>query len=386
MLKLITICLGTVFLMYLSGIYYPTEVQRTGHISRSAQKPRTDIFMAITIFWLTCFMFLRTWYNDTGNYIKFWNQAPPVDQFISEGGLTDITGNPLSYLWEAFAHQYIPNYHVYFSLPAVLVCIASIRLIKRYSISPGFSVLIFFCIGTYVLYMAAMKQCFAMFFLLLSVPYAEERKYSKFFLLVFVAMLFHTHAFMFALAPLLFEKPWGKITWMGLLVVAFMMATYDVTLGAFMRFAQSLGILVADIEVFDNEQVHPLRVVVYWIPSILALLFRKHLFDDSSRIENLFVNLNTVCACILTVGLVQAANLFGRMAGYFEFAFAISLPWMLNKIFTKQSMPFVYLGVGGLYFGYFLYEFGISKGFGSPGGYRAITLLQFFEELWRLIV
>ncbi len=65
MLKLVTICLGTAFLMYLSGIYYPTEVQRTGHISRSAQRPGTDIFMAVAIFWLTCFMFLRTSYNDS---------------------------------------------------------------------------------------------------------------------------------------------------------------------------------------------------------------------------------------------------------------------------------------------------------------------------------
>ena len=39
----------------------------------------------------------------------------------------------------------------------------------------GFSLLIFFSVGTYVMYMAAMKQCFAMFFLLLSIPYCQLR-------------------------------------------------------------------------------------------------------------------------------------------------------------------------------------------------------------------
>ena len=75
------------------------------------------------------------------------------------------------------------------------------------------------------MYMAAMKQCFAMFFLLLSIPYAEEKKYLRFYALVAISIFFHTHAFMFAILPLLFSKPWGKTTWIGLAAVMFAMAT-----------------------------------------------------------------------------------------------------------------------------------------------------------------
>ncbi len=380
MLKLITICLGTVFLMYLSGIYYPTEVQRTGHISRSARKPRTDIFMAIAIFWLTCFMFLRTNYNDTYNYILYWSLSETVEEFLNAGGLLDYTGNPFFRFWEVYSHEYIGNYHVYFFPSALLISIASVKLIRHYSVNPAVSILIYFSVGTYVLYMAAMKQALAMAILLASIPYAEKKQYVRFCLLVCLAVLFHTHAFMFAIVPFLFEKPWGKITWLGLCIVAIMMATYDYTLGVFMEFAESIGILVADIEVFDGHAIHPLRIVVYWIPSIIALLFRRRLFSDSSRIENFFINMCSVSACILTVGLVQAANLFARMAGYFEIAFAIALPWMMQKLFNKRSVPIVYAGVAALYFVYFLYEFGVSKSFGQQ--YSSITLWQFFRELF----
>ena len=71
-------------------------------------------------------------------------------------------------------------------------------------------IVVFFSIGTYILYVAALKQCMAMFFLLVALPYAIDKKYIRFYLLVVVAVLFHTHAFMFAIVPLLLEKPWTK--------------------------------------------------------------------------------------------------------------------------------------------------------------------------------
>ena len=227
---------------------------------------------------------------------------------------------------------------------------------------------------------AALKQCLAMFFLLLSLPYAIEKKYVRFYLLVLVAIMFHTHSFMFAIVPLLLEKPWGKNIWFLLGATVFAMLTYDSTLGAFMEYAQSLGALVAEEEVFDGHQINILRVLVYWIPALFALIFRQRLFSDSSRTENLFVNLSIVSAFILTLGLVQAANLFARMAGYFEIATIIALPWMIEKLFTKRSVQLVAGIASVLYFGYFCYEFIMSKNFDAE--YSAITLWQFIQSLF----
>ena len=325
--------------MYLSQVYYPVSGRLD---SRQTDRQyfmfrRSDMFMVIVIVWLTCFSFLRTSYNDTGNYIFFWETAESTRDFLSSGGLLDLTGNPLSLLWQSVSHNIAENYHVYFFLPAFLSSFAVVKLLKRYSVSPAYSMLIFFSIGTYVMYMAALKQCFAMFFLLLSIPYAEERKYVRFYVLVVVAILFHTHAFMFAILPLLFNKPWGKVTWIGLGAALFAMATYDSTLGAFMEYAQSLGALVDESELFDGYKINFLRVAVYWVPSILALVFRKRLFGNSSRLENLFSNMAIVSSIILMIGLVQGANLYARMAAYFEIATALTLPWMIKKLFAKRS-------------------------------------------------
>lgn len=382
MRQLILLYWGCVFLMYLSQVYYPTSAQLEGPQTgrRHFMLRKADIFMIVVIVWMTCFSFLRTSYNDTWNYIYAWNSSDGVKAFLGSGELLDLTSNPLSNLWREISHDISNNYHIYFFPPALLSSFAAVKLFKRYSVDPAFSMLIFFSLGTYITYVAALKQCFAIFFLLLSIPYAIDRKYIRFYLLVFLAILFHTHAFMFAIVPLLFGKPWGKMSIGFLLAAFFSMATYDATLGAFMEYAQSIGALVAEIEVFDNNSINVLRVVVYWVPAMLALAFRKRLFSNSTRVENLFVNMSMISAFILMIGLVQAANLFARMAAYFEIATAISLPWMIKKLFTKRSVRAVTICAAILYFGYFLYEFGVSKDFGN--NYSAITLWQFVTSLF----
>lgn len=382
MRQLILLYWGCVFLMYLSQVYYPTPAQLEGPQTgrRHFMLRKADIFMIAVIVWMTCFSFLRTSYNDTETYITHFMQSETAADFFARDGLLDWTGNPLSELYRDVVRDATTNYHIYFFFPAFLSSFAVVKLFKRYSVNPAFSLLIFFSIGTYVMYIAALKQCFAIFFLLLALPYAIDRKYVRFYLLVFVAMLFHTHAFMFAIVPLLFGKPWGKTSIGFLLAAFFSMATYDATLGAFMEYAQSIGALVAEIEVFDNNPINILRVIVYWVPALLALAFRKRLFSNSTRTENLFVNMSMVSAFILMIGLVQAANLFARMAAYFEIATAISLPWMIKKLFTKRSARAVTICAAVLYFGYFLYEFGVSKDFGND--YSAISLWQFVTSLF----
>ena len=138
--------------------------------------------------------------------------------------------------------------------------------------------------------MAALKQCLAMFFLLPSLPYAIEKNYVRFYLLVLVAIMFHTHSFMFAIVPLLLEKPWGKNIWFLLDATVFAMLTYNSTLGAFMEYAQS--------KIYRSNFMN---MVLFYPAGLLAasLLTRKW---------------PGWCRCLLT------AVLFGAMSGAIEYA------------------------------------------------------------------
>lgn len=380
---LILLYWGCVFLMYLSQTYYPVEAQLDGSQTgkRHYMLRHADVFMIIVIAWMTCFSFLRTSYNDTANYISdFKYLTGSVDQLLEKINLLKIGSNSLFQLYASIVHTFTKDYHVFFFFPAIFNSISVIKVFKRYSVSPSFSLLVFFSIGTYVIYIAAMKQSIAVAILLLALPYAIDKKYIRYYLLVFVAMLFHTHAFVFLVVPFFFGKPWGKVTWFLLCAVFLSMTTYDLTFGTLMDTALSMGINIVDWELFDGHSINPIRVIVYWIPALLALVFRERLFSDSTRIDNLFANLSIGTALILTIGLRQGANLFARMAAYYEIAVGVTLPWMIKKLFTKQSAKYVTVIAAVLYFLYFLYEFGVSKNFGSD--YTAISLWQFVRSLF----
>lgn len=379
MKSLLALYFGTILLAYLSQKYHPVSETLHKRGSRHFFFARTDVFIVIIIFWLSAVSFLRTGYNDTGNYIAAFRASPSVAEFFSSGDYLDWTGNPLSTLYRDFMRELTDNYHVYFLFPALLSSIAVVKLCKRYSVDFAFSLLIFLSIGTYVTFIAALKQSFAVSILLFSIPYAADKKYVRFYLLVFLAMLFHTHAFMFAILPLLFGKPWRTVTFVLLGATLFAMATYDATLGAFMEYAQMLGANVAEVEVFDGHSINVLRIAVYAIPPLIALIYNKRLFADSTPMENLFVNMSIVSLFILSIGLVEGANLYARMAAYFEVGTAIALPWMLKKSFPQKQTKVITAAASVLYFGYFYYEFAITKGF--EGEYTAITIWQFVKSL-----
>ena len=379
MVKLTAMCLICTLLMNLSGRQKTAGIDHDRHYMYD----RTDKYILIVILWMACFAFLRTGYNDTHAYINGFRNATSVAESAALGKYSKWTNNPLSYMYQDFMGSITDNYHVYFLFPALLQSIAVAKLIRRYSADPALSILIYFSIGTYVLFLAAFKQSMAMTLLMLALPYAEQKRYLRFYLMVAVAVLFHFYAIVFVLVPLMRERPWKTNTWILLGTVLFCLFNYEETLGAVIAQVESMGESISAEEVFDGNSINLLRVLVYWVPAALALIFQRHLFYDSSPTDHLFANISIMAAMILTVGLAQGANLFARMAGYFEIGMAVTLPWMIRRIFEKKSAQLVSIVAAALFFGYFVYEFTVSKDF--SGGYTSITLWQFLGELlgWR---
>lgn len=383
MLKLLFLCLGTAVLMALSQRDNPSQLVHWGPTRHYIRQPG-DVFLWVAILWIAGFAFLRTNYNDTAAYIRGFRDAQSFSQGLASGAYSDWMENPLSSIYRDLMAGITRNYHVYFMLPALIHSIALVKLCKHYSIAPSVSLLLYFCLGTYtMMFLAAFKQGMAMSIVLLALPYAQRKKYVTYVLLVMLATLFHFFAIVYLVVPLLFGKPWGITTWALVAVAVFTLFTYDSTLGILMANVEEMAGNIAEEELFDGNSINVLRVVVYWVPGLLALLFRRHVNYHSTRMDNLFVNLSVLCACILSIGLAEGANLYARMAGYFEIALAISLPYIIRKVFTKESAAVINGIAVVLFLGYFCYEFTFSKNF--AGDYRAISLGRFLLELVGLV-
>ncbi len=380
MLKLLALYFGTIALAALSQHYYPRPALVTGGSDKHFLRARPDIYLLIIIIWLTLFNGLKTSYNDTFNYIReYTGFYTDFDLFFADFGYFSLSGNWLYYMCEMLHKMLFDNLHLWFMTSAALIAYISAVVLKKYSVNFPITLAVFYGIGTYVMYIAAIKQSIAVSICMISVPFLIKKKWLWYYSLVVLAMLFHTHAFMFLVLPLFLEKPFGRVTWISVGAVLLAMLTYNMTLGAFLEFGQRIGANVDAGEVFDGHSINPLRVAVYAVVPIMMFIFRKRLFEDSTTAENLFANMSILSLLILSIGLVEGANLFARMAGYFEWSMAIVLPWCITKIFSKKSQKYIFWFAGILFTLYFLYEFGVSKGFGAQ--YRAITIVEFIESL-----
>lgn len=113
---------------------------------------------------------------------------------------------------------------------------------------------------------------------------------------------------------------------------------------------------------FTGEGVNIFRVLVCNVPLALSFLYRKELFTNSSKAENLAVNLTMLNGAIMFVGLFGTANYFARLANYFLIFQSLSLPWMLKKIGGKDGKMLTILMVLG-FVAYFYYANVINQPF-----------------------
>ena len=377
--KLIILYIGTIFLAYLSQRFYP--VRHDGITEeRHFMHDRTDIFCVAIIIWLTLFNGLKVSYNDTGNYIVFFqNSATTLREHFATSTETGFADNPLYYITQLFSKKIINNYHVWFLITAFFNSWVVVKFLKHYSENFALTFMAFHALGTYLMYLAAIKQSIAIGILLVALPYLFRKKWITYYALVILSILFHTHSFLFLILPLFVSKPWGKLTYICMGITVFAMATYDDTLGAFMEYAQSIGANVAVIEVFDDMTVSPIRVAVYAVIPLISFFFVRHVKAQYDMRSCLFLNMSILSLLILAIGLVNGANLFARMVGYFELGIALSLPWLLNRIFTKESRQFVYIIAFLCFSFYFIYDSYMIKNFNH---YKAISLFEFAKSLF----
>jgi hypothetical protein len=226
-----------------------------------------------------------------------------------------------------------------------------------------------------------MKQTIAMAILLYAVDILIERKYMRFYALVFLAVLFHTYAIAFVILPLFTVKPWTGRAFALLFAVYFVMQNFDSVLQSFLDFANESGKNVSSEEIIGTAAINPIRVAVYAVTPVFAFFLRGYLFEDETdREHNILVNMSIITVAIMSLGLISAANMFARMGQYFEFGMICSLPWMLKKSFDKQSARAVGFIAVACFVGYFCYANLVQIYFDDH--YSRHTILEFIQSLF----
>lgn len=378
MTKILPIIIGAFFWAWM------TEASTRGKYGIHKQSAANMIPFFMLVLTLALPITLRKTFNDTGSYIRSFYSANPLSYLLQSGNL-HILRNPLFQIYEALIRGFTSNESIFFLFPAFYVQYSYVRFIRRHSPSFLLGIGLYLFLGTYVFSLAAMKQTIAMATLLYAVDALIERKTFQFYLLVFVAFLFHTYAIMFVVLPLFVVKPWSARTFLMLFGIFFVMANFNTVLEGFIEIANESGKSVSSDEIIGATAINPIRVAVYAVPSLFALVFRRYIFiGDGDREHNIIVNMAFLTVAIMSIGLVNAANMFARMGQYFEFGIICGLPWMLTKPFEKSSERLVALIAILCFAGYFCYANMVQHIFDDHFG--RYTVMQFLERIMQDII
>ncbi|WP_455677470.1 EpsG family protein [Sharpea azabuensis] len=319
---------------------------------------RWDIYLIILTIFLILMFGLRKSYNDTINYRRGYKLSVDITTFLSERSNFDIFSNPLFYAFQSLIRTMTSNYTYFFLICACYINILNVSFIKKNTEirNFAFSMFIYAAIGTMFLTMAAIKQALAMATLTLALNALMDRKYIKYYLIVFIAGLIHTYAWIFAILPLFYTKPWSFRTLLLLLITLAITYTFKSSIESILKVADQAGKTVAKEEVFDNNKMNIFRVGIYTIMPAITLLFKSYVNKDIDKKNSLFIQMSIISFMFILLATQNGANMFGRAANYFIYGYICAFPWVIRQIFTSQSVKIVSFAAIIGFTGFFLYD------------------------------
>ena len=133
--------------------------------------------------------------------------------------------------------------HDYFAWNFLSACIDMTLLyliIKRYSKSPVFSLLVFFTMGCMDLEFNVLRHAKAILIFLYALRYIEDRKFWKYFTCIVIAVFFHTSAILYLPFYFILNRRWPKLVIWGIFAVG--LVVYFLQIGIMSNILQYLPI------------------------------------------------------------------------------------------------------------------------------------------------
>ena len=351
---------------------------RDKNFAAAGSKKKDVFFTALLTVILAFFCGLRIWGNDTGTYRDIYDYLTPsledffageIPSFADGIGLTFV--NSILMILNFTSQDMLLFYAFATVIPYVFV-------VRRYSSSMVFGVFLMFTTGFYTFTLAAIKQCMATAFCVLAVDAALEKKWGRYILFMALASLFHPYALVYLLVPIMMFKPWTKRTFIYMAIFIGIGFLLEELLGVVLDITDMMG-ADYDEESFIGEGVNIFRVMVAFVPLLIATVGGKKTFATSTRTDNLMFNLAMLNALIMFVGLFGTANYFARLANYFLPGQIITLPFLLKRWTPTQRRILTVACIVG-YLGYFVYEHAIIRPFDS--GYPQMNFFDYISSLF----
>lgn len=321
---------------------------------------RDKLFYFMAVFLLATFVGLRTRGNDTFVYRVGYEATLPGLYGFESIDWRQISGAPGLEFLKVCCKTLGFSTQDYFMLTSCFAIGVYLWFIRKYSRNIMLPVYFFITMGVFNFALAAIKQTMAVAFLMIATDNAIQKKWLKYAFWLVIAELFHPYSFIYLIVPFLTFSPWSGKTYFlmagTVVVVLFMNALF----GAIDAITETLG-YDYDVNIFKGAGVNIFRVAVVWVPIILSFFVREQLRRSTDRTTNMIINLATINAVIMFIGIFGTANFFARLANYFLMFQVVALP-RLFYFFPKPTRKLLSVLSVVAFALYFYYEMNVVYG------------------------
>ncbi|MBQ9729963.1 MAG: EpsG family protein [Clostridia bacterium] len=316
-----------------------------------------QIFLvAAIIFMLSLFTGLRRQYNDTYAY---------VDGFIKTGeefpelfkGEFKLSNTFIFPIWTWFIKNIIADdVTVYLFLCSIVFVGPSVYLMHKYSKDLTFSLVLFLFGGPYLFSFGAVRQMMAAGIVLMAVPALLKKKYVTYYVFFLIAFFMHTYSLFLVVLPILGLELFNKRT------IVFMIAAIIVGLGLSLFTGLMTEVIawfgedISEDRLTEDYTINILRFIVYWIPSILMIISKREVQEGVSDGEKVMMKMSLLSSGFITLALFGNPVLFGRLPYFFYVGTMVSLPYVVQKAFQKNTQRPIYVIAAILYTLYGFYD------------------------------
>lgn len=261
----------------------------------------------------------------------------------------------------------VTDHRVFFLIIATFQMLAIALMFRKYSPSYWISVFLFVVSTDYISWMfngmrqfIAVAMCYAATGLLL------RRKFAAYVVIILLAAQIHGSAIlMLPVAYVMIGPAMNRKTLLMIVGVAAVVPFID-------RLMPMANDMLADTQYSTtmtdeiwtvDDGTNPIRVLVYSVPALVALFGRKYIIRANDPVMNLCVNASMITMAIYLVSMVTSGIYVGRLPIYTTLYGYMSLPWIIDTVFERESARFITVLMIVCYLGFFYIQMHSTWGY-----------------------
>ena len=302
----------------------------------------------------------RTNFIDTMTYISGFNRAPSSLSQIPAYLKAYDKDQGFSVLIVTLKALGVKNFHTYFMIIAAFQMVCMVYTFRKYSENFWITMFLFVASTDYLSWMQnGMRQFIAVCMTFAAFGLMIRRRYILFSLVVLLASTIHGSALLMLPCAYVMSGPaLNRKTILMIFGVTLMIPFID-------SFMPMLEDVLADTQyndimtngIWENDDgTNLIRVLVYSVPALVALLGRKYIRDNRDPAVNACINASMITMAIYLVSSATSGVYIGRIPIYTTLHGYMVLPWLLDQIFEKQSARLIKVMMVGLYVAFYYYQ------------------------------